>query len=72
MREWQDSPVGLLEDLLWVRVYAQTKAVYDQRAHVDEKTRRAQMQDPMMRLVHDTDLALAAEEQARLKATQHG
>ena len=72
MREWQDSPVGFLEDLLWVRVYAQTKAVYDQRAHVDEKTRRAQMQDPMMRLVHDTDLALAAEDLARVKGAKRG
>jgi len=72
MCEWQDSPVGFLEDLLWVRVYAQTKAVYDQRAYVDEKTRRAQMQDPMMRLVHDTDLALAAEDLARVKGAKRG
>jgi len=69
-REWLIAPAGLLEEIIEARAFESAKGIYDRLSDYDEKTRMKLMRDPLMQLVREIDLAIAAEEIKKRRGEQ--
>lgn len=66
-REWLTTPCGVIEDVLEAKGYASAKDLFDHA-----KSRKDLPDHPMIDLVAETDLDLAAEELERRKKKPDG
>jgi len=69
-QEERRLPVGMLDEILEARAFMEAKGIYDRLSDYDEKTRMKLMRDPLMQLVREIDLAIAAEEIKKRRGEQ--